>query len=139
MHSVSPSGTLAHCLLDTKDQLLLLWIVYACGKHGVKIPFEYVVWSMPDGATEGALSQHLAKLRQRMEADGHHVPPPIPRGSKHRSGVDSTTRSKRKTLKTSKAKNDEDLEDYVLVDEEDMIRDPDGDYGGVRIVDRIRC
>ena len=99
MHSLSPSCTSAHCLSDTKDQLLLLWIVYSGGKHGVKIPFEYVVWCLPAAMTEGTISQHLAKLRQRMEADGHQVPPPIPRGSKHRKTVDSTSRGESKKSK----------------------------------------
>ena len=52
----------------------------------------------------------------------------------HCHSADTTSR---KSKASTKAKKDEDLEDYLLVDEASMIKDPDGDYGGVRTTDTI--
>ncbi|PGH23169.1 hypothetical protein AJ80_02806 [Polytolypa hystricis UAMH7299] len=64
-------------ILDTR---LLLNIQFACNVKGVKIPWETVSELMGQGISDGAISQHLAKLRTRMVNAGHEVPPPLSRG-----------------------------------------------------------
>lgn len=62
------------------DKKLLLTIQSICNADGVKIPWDKVGAVMGDQITDGAVIQHLAKLRQRMVAQGLSVPPPLRRG-----------------------------------------------------------
>lgn len=47
---------------------------------GIKIPWANVAEIMGDKISEGAIVQHLAKLRNRMEAEGFVIPPELRRG-----------------------------------------------------------
>ncbi|KAF9883815.1 hypothetical protein FE257_002752 [Aspergillus nanangensis] len=71
---------------DNLDELLLLTIQSVCNQHGVKIPWTEVAKTMKHGVTEGAIVQHLAKLRTRRVTAEKAVPPPLRRG-----GVGSTS------------------------------------------------
>ncbi|CEJ61187.1 hypothetical protein PMG11_09725 [Penicillium brasilianum] len=61
------------------DTLLLLTVQSACNLTGVKVPWEKVAQLMGPKFTEGAIVQHLSKLRIRREAAGQRVPPPLRR------------------------------------------------------------
>ncbi|KAK2873236.1 hypothetical protein FQN49_002491 [Arthroderma sp. PD_2] len=65
---------------DDLDRKLLLAIQSACNRLGVRVPWNEVATMMKNGITEGAIVQHLAKLRTRMVNAGLEVPPPLRRG-----------------------------------------------------------
>ena len=65
---------------DELDKQVLLCIQWACAHSGIKIPWEKVAKMMGDKFSEGAIIQHLAKLRLKMEELGIGVPPPLKRG-----------------------------------------------------------
>lgn len=59
----------------------MLTIQSVCNAKSVKIPWAEVAATMGHHTTEGAITQHLAKLRvRRIQAD-KEVPPPLKRGS----------------------------------------------------------
>ena len=62
------------------DKKLLLTIQYVCNGDGVRIPWDKVGRIMGAQISDGAVIQHLAKLRQRMVAQNLSVPPPLRRG-----------------------------------------------------------
>ncbi|KAL4785479.1 hypothetical protein BJX76DRAFT_346983 [Aspergillus varians] len=66
---------------DSKlDELLLLTIHQVCNAQSIKIPWADVARTMGNNVSEGAIVQHLAKIRtRRVEAD-EEVPPPLKRG-----------------------------------------------------------
>ncbi|KAF3392853.1 hypothetical protein F1880_008762 [Penicillium rolfsii] len=61
------------------DTLLLLTVQSACNLTGVKVPWEKVAELMGPKFTEGAIVQHMSKLRIRREGAGQRVPPPLRR------------------------------------------------------------
>ncbi|KAJ5142577.1 uncharacterized protein N7515_001364 [Penicillium bovifimosum] len=63
------------------DIRMLLTIQWACNQEGVKVPWERVAEIMGPKFTEGAIVQHLAKLRTRREEQGKPVPPPLKRSA----------------------------------------------------------
>ncbi|KAJ5143940.1 uncharacterized protein N7515_002727 [Penicillium bovifimosum] len=63
------------------DIRMLLTIQWACNKEGVKVPWERVAEIMGPKFTEGAIVQHLAKLRTTREGQGKPVPPPLKRSA----------------------------------------------------------
>jgi hypothetical protein len=65
--------------IEELDTLLLLTVQSACNLTGVKVPWEKVAELMGPKFTEGAIVQHLSKLRIRREAAGQRVPPPLRR------------------------------------------------------------
>ncbi|KAI9874948.1 MAG: hypothetical protein M1830_009090 [Pleopsidium flavum] len=65
---------------DDMDKKLLLTIQSVCNAEGVKVPWDKVGKIMGDKISDGAVIQHLAKLRQRMVSQGLSVPPPLRRG-----------------------------------------------------------
>ena len=67
--------------VDEMDKKLLLTIQSVCNSESVKIPWEKVANVMGSGISDGAVIQHLAKLRQRMITQNLSVPPPLRRGS----------------------------------------------------------
>lgn len=85
---------------DDLDKQLLLSIHAACASAGIKIPWASVAELMGERISEGAIVQHLAKLRSRMETEGF-ILPPTPR----RSG--STTTGKLTTISNNKVVNSE--------------------------------
>ncbi|MCJ1462299.1 hypothetical protein MMC07_000899 [Pseudocyphellaria aurata] len=62
------------------DRKLLLTIQYVCNADGIRIPWDRVGAVMGPGISDGAVVQHLAKLRQRMISLELSVPPPLRRG-----------------------------------------------------------
>ncbi|PKX98747.1 uncharacterized protein P174DRAFT_508944 [Aspergillus novofumigatus IBT 16806] len=62
------------------DELLLLTIQSVCNAKNVKIPWADVASTMGHNVTEGAIVQHLSKLRIRRIDAGKPVPPPLRRG-----------------------------------------------------------
>ncbi|KAM5456382.1 hypothetical protein MaudCBS49596_001405 [Microsporum audouinii] len=66
---------------DELDKKLLLAIQSACNKHGVRVPWGEVANMMQNNITDGAIVQHLAKLRTRMVEAGMEVPPPLRRAA----------------------------------------------------------
>lgn len=64
--------------VDT-DIRLLLAIQYGCNKLGVKIPWKEVAEAMGPKFTEGAIVQHLSKLRTKREEQDKPNPPPLKR------------------------------------------------------------
>lgn len=62
------------------DKQLLLSLQSVCNDKGVKLPWDEVGESMQKKVSGGAIIQHLAKLRQRLAAQGVKVPPPLRRG-----------------------------------------------------------
>ena len=82
--------------VEEHDQRLVLWVQYMCNEKGMKIPWDLIAEKLDPKASEGAIIQHLAKLRTHLLADGHNVPPPLRRGghgSSARTSANSTPRS----------------------------------------------
>lgn len=53
---------------------------YVCNDEGIRIPWDKVARGLGPDYSEGAIVQHLAKLRSRMAEMGIGVPPPLKRG-----------------------------------------------------------
>lgn len=122
------------------DKKLLLTIQSVCNTDGVKIPWDKVGEIMGDQITDGAVIQHLAKLRQRMVAQGLSVPPPLRRGgaslistgySGSSHSASKPTAARRTKAITNRASSDatqgvkeEDDEDIDI----DKASDPDGEF-----------
>ncbi|KAJ5988585.1 hypothetical protein N7481_003795 [Penicillium waksmanii] len=70
------------------DTHLLLAIQAACNSSNTKIPWDLVASTMGPKYTEGAIVQHLSKLRSRRVRDGKIVPPPLRRAAagSHKGG-----------------------------------------------------
>ena len=73
-------ATTADLETDDMDKKLLLTIQSVCNAEGVKIPWDKVGAIMGQHISDGAVIQHLAKLRSRMVTQGLDVPPPLRRG-----------------------------------------------------------
>ncbi|KAL2412721.1 hypothetical protein ABEF95_005199 [Exophiala dermatitidis] len=65
---------------DDLDKGVLLAIQYASAEAGIKLPWQRVAELMGPKFSEGAIVQHLAKLRSIMASEGIPVPPPLRRG-----------------------------------------------------------
>lgn len=118
------------------DKKLLLAIQSVCNADGVKIPWDKVGKIMGDKISDGAVIQHLAKLRQRMVSQGLSVPPPLRRGggsliSTGYSGGSSIMRSSNQNggPPAPAQRNNEDDEDEFDVDK---ATDMEEDYGQAR-------
>ncbi|CAG7950474.1 unnamed protein product [Penicillium nalgiovense] len=72
--------TLVRWDVDT-DIRLLLAIQYVCNKTGVKIPWKDAAEVMGEKFTEGAIVQHLSKLRSKREEQDKPNPPPLKRAA----------------------------------------------------------
>jgi hypothetical protein len=140
-------------LTDDLDKQVLLTIQYACNEAGVRIPWDDVALKMceiveEEKFTGGAITQHLSKLRSKMESHALKVPPPLRRGlvvnapskryapGKKRGGGPHTAKTPKSSTarpKRSRAQNlksdDEDDDDSegtpVIYDDDD---DSDGEY-----------
>ncbi|KAK2807007.1 hypothetical protein FQN50_005581 [Emmonsiellopsis sp. PD_5] len=102
---------------DQLDNKLLLSIQFACSVVGIRIPWQEVAEQMGNGISEGAIVQHLAKLRKRMEDMGLEVPPPLKRGNGNSVGPTVGTRSSKRVTSHSRKVNDE-WDDSSDTDEE---------------------
>lgn len=65
---------------ENLNEQLLLTIQSVCNMSSVKIPWDKVAKTMGETVSEGAIVQHLAKLRSRRVDAGKTVPPPLRRG-----------------------------------------------------------
>lgn len=80
-----------------------------CNKSGIKIPWVEVAETMGHNATDGAIVQHLAKLRQRRVDAGKAVPPPLRRGGV--GGKAAVSSSPRRAPATRKKRKSEPVSD----------------------------
>ncbi len=118
------------------DKKLLLTIQSVCNAEGVKVPWDKVGKIMGDKISDGAVIQHLAKLRQRMVSQGLSVPPPLRRGggsliSTGYSGGSSIARSNNQIGATpghAQRTGEEDEEEFDV----DKATDMEEDYGQAR-------
>ncbi|KAL8991834.1 MAG: hypothetical protein Q9169_007609 [Polycauliona sp. 2 TL-2023] len=68
------------------DKKMLLTFQWACNKRQIKLPWDLITKEMSTtlktdkDLTDGAIVQHLAKLRAKMVQQGLSVPPPLSRG-----------------------------------------------------------
>lgn len=85
--------------MDT-DIRLLLAVQYVCNKQGVKIPWKEVAETMGPKFTEGAVVQHLSKLRTKREEQDKPNPPPLKRAGNGSSKKDAN--HKKEVLHTHK-------------------------------------
>lgn len=135
--------------IDDLDKKLLLTIQSVCNAENVKIPWDKVAAIMGEHISDGAVIQHLAKLRIRMVAQNLDVPPPLRRGAgaiiSTNSSGGSSGRSKSaptktaKTVKNAKSTSKKGQSDiaYDNDDEEieydvDEASDPEEDFGQAR-------
>ena len=122
------------------DKKLLLTIQSVCNADGVKVPWDKVGAIMGDKITDGAVIQHLAKLRQRMVAQGLSVPPPLRRGgaslistgysgSSYSASKSTAARNtKSSASRATQGVNEEDEEDFDV----DKASDPDEEFAAPR-------
>lgn len=76
------------------DQRLLLAIQYASNQQSVRIPFGAAGALVGSSVTEGAIVQHLAKLRARLLDAGEDVPPLLKRGGGYTPAASSSNAKK---------------------------------------------
>ena len=71
----------------------------------MKLPWENITKALDPQISEGAITQHLAKMRTKLAAQGVPVPPPLRRGGTAASSAADTTQTTPPSLKsTSKRK-----------------------------------
>ena len=70
---------------EVYDQRCLLALQHVLSTKGIKIPWDEVGAKLGPTITEGAIVQHLAKLRTRLENEGYKVTPALQRGGRIRS------------------------------------------------------
>jgi hypothetical protein len=88
--------------VDT-DIRLLLAMQYVCNKNSIKVPWKEIATVMGEKFTEGAIVQHLSKLRVKREEQAKLVPPPLKRagngskkGASPKEGAPKPRTSKRR-------------------------------------------
>ncbi|OJD21596.1 hypothetical protein ACJ73_07064 [Blastomyces percursus] len=101
---------------DILNNRLLLCIQSACSAKGIKLPWEAVAELMGGSMSGGAITQHLTKLRAKLEEEGEPVPPPLKRGGTSAGeGAKVTDRPKRSMVAKNQVKidgsNDDDSGD----------------------------
>ncbi|KAJ5503672.1 hypothetical protein N7463_006546 [Penicillium fimorum] len=117
--------TLVRWDVDT-DIRLLLAIQYACNKLSVKIPWKDVAEAMGEKFTEGAIVQHLSKLRTKRDEQDKPNPPPLKRAANgyHKSDTNNkkdvlpspkeeSAPNTRSTKKRRRDPSDDESEDSV--------------------------
>ncbi|KAJ6005132.1 hypothetical protein N7540_012931 [Penicillium herquei] len=90
--------------VDDLDIQLLLTVQQSCNATGIKIPWALCAETMGTKFTEGAIIQHLSKLRTRREAENKPVPPPLRRSI---PATASTTGKTNRRKSTSKKDNEQ--------------------------------
>ena len=73
---------MADTVTETLDKTTLLAIQSACNEAGIQLPWARIAEMLGRNITQGAIIQHLAKIRTRMVQEGLEVPPPLKRGGK---------------------------------------------------------
>ncbi|KAJ5708807.1 hypothetical protein N7493_010141 [Penicillium malachiteum] len=101
------------------DIQLLLTVQQSCNATGVKIPWALCAETMGTKFTEGAIIQHLSKLRTRREAENKPVPPPLRRSIPAAAGPTSKKSRKKSTSKkdNEQAPSSKSSEDILTDDE----------------------
>lgn len=96
--------------LDELDRKLLLCIQSACNTLGVKLPWGEIADLMSNYISDGAIVQHLAKMRARAVELGLEVPPPLRRGGT--TGGPKVVRNHAKTKSVSEARSEKDEDEH---------------------------
>jgi len=128
-----PRVSLANTSKATTDQRLLLAIQFACNQAGLRLPFTAAGVLVGPSVTEGAIVQHLAKLRARLLEAGESVPPLLKRGGGYgpAAGPSNSSKSAKakgkakvagKSLKAATESDSDDDEGY----EDDNAKDAKG-------------
>ncbi|KAF7587156.1 hypothetical protein BBP40_007664 [Aspergillus hancockii] len=108
------------------NELLLLTVQSVCNNQSIKIPWSEVASTMKDNVTEGAIVQHLAKLRPRRVAIGRDVPSALRRGGVGSSNKSSdVTSGTKRRIQSSQSPGSEEDEGFRLNLCDDS---PDEDY-----------
>lgn len=120
--------------LEDLDKQLMLTMQSVCNMEGIRIPWNKVAEYMGGNVTEGAIVQHLAKTRNKMQEAGAPVPPALKRGgTAPTSKIFGAGSNKRKptvggrdlrTQKTTRVSNEDEEDDFDV----DNASDPDEDY-----------
>ncbi|KAL8868942.1 MAG: hypothetical protein Q9174_004645 [Haloplaca sp. 1 TL-2023] len=121
---------------EDKDKTLLLTMQYVMNQRSVRIPWDHVAREMGPKYSEGAIVQHLSKLREKCAKAGIPVPPGLRKGGRNLQGPSningtqadpkSTGKSGKRTRKAAKVSDDTDDSDGQQdVDQASS----DGEYG----------
>ncbi|KAJ5280449.1 hypothetical protein N7478_005821 [Penicillium angulare] len=100
------------------DILLLLTVQQSCNATGVKIPWQLVAQTMGPKFTEGAIIQHLSKLRLRRDSDEKPNPPPL-RRSVPAAGSGIRNIAKKKAAAKKEAINAGEFPNEMAVEEDE--------------------
>lgn len=131
---------LANTLVDVMDQRMLLALQYAANQAGTKLPWAQAGRLVAESITEGAIVQHLAKLRARLLEKGERVPPVLKRGGGYAPAAapSKVTKTKVKAKKSSKgmstvsdSDDDEGEEDHDATDSQRAKNTPNKGKGKV--------
>ncbi|KAH0551133.1 hypothetical protein GP486_007526 [Trichoglossum hirsutum] len=102
------------------DKRLILAIQYVCNERAIVLPWDAIGKHLD--VTPGAISQHMAKLRQRLVSWGFGVPPPLRRSSGF--GYASSSRALEKASRGPNAERAYEIGVYNEEDDEEE-EDPD--------------
>src|SRR5438876_438472 len=98
------------------DKRLILSIQYVCNERAIVLPWDAIGKHLD--VTPGAISQHMAKLRQRLVTWGFGVPPPLRRSSGF--GHVSSSRDSAKASHGSNFGRGYEKEGYMNEDDEEL-------------------
>ena len=102
------------------DTALLLGVQHIANKQGFHIPWDEVGRTVDPKISQGAVVQHLAKLRLRKIADNEPVPPPLRRGgTKNPTASSSRVNSNGGVKKTTSRKGASTAASPIAVDDDD--------------------
>ena len=116
-------------LAEKLDQSLLLAVQFVCSREGIAIPWDGVGAVLDSRITGGAIVQHLAKLRLRLQDTDAPVPPALRRTGGAQRGIPPRT-DQAKPGKSAPASRSVNKRKKIDDDSEgEMDDDPDGEYG----------
>ncbi|KAJ5206608.1 hypothetical protein N7491_002777 [Penicillium cf. griseofulvum] len=107
--------TLVRWDVDT-DIRLLLAMQYVCNRNSIKVPWKEIAETMGEKFTEGAIVQHLSKLRVKREEQAKPIPPPLKRagnGSKKDASPKEGARKSRSNKRRRRDVSDTESEASV--------------------------
>lgn len=100
---------------------------YVCNATGNKIPWAKIAESMGKPFTEGAIVQHLSKLRTRRMSEEKPVPPPLRRSVKAAAHVAEHKEAGHKASRKRKASEDNDNDNDNASSDEGLFVASDND------------
>ena len=118
-YSTSKDSLAANEVVDWEEKMLMLSLQLAANERGITLPWYRVVHHLNNldiPATEGAIIQHLAKMRQRLVASGEGVPPALRRGGVTNVGSKGSTARSSATKQSATKSNKTDANDYTIED-----------------------